>query len=160
MRIRQSFLRRAAAGAALCTAVLAVASAAHAATAAAPAKAQPTAKQLAALCDTCVIVSGTVVDKRKGKATGVGAVGGAVAGSVVGNKVGDGAVATGVGAVAGGVIGNEIEKRLKRHKVWVTTVVARDGKTLQFEADADPLFKAGEVVRIDKGQLVRTAAAK
>ena len=38
----------------------------------------------------CAVVNETQVEKRKGKASGVGAVGGAVAGGVVGNKATDG----------------------------------------------------------------------
>ena len=119
------------------------------------------AKQLAALCDNCVLVTATRVDTRKGKASGAGAVGGAVVGGVVGNKVGDGGtVSTGVGAVAGGLLGNELEKRLKKHKVWVTTVVGRDGKPQSFEATADPGVKVGDALRIENGQLVKPAAVK
>jgi outer membrane lipoprotein SlyB len=120
----------------------------------------PDAKRLAALCDTCAMVSGTTVEKRKGKATALGTAGGAVVGGVIGNKAGDGNVlATGAGAVAGGVIGREIEKRAKRHNVWVTTVTRRDGTTQKFEATADPHWQAGEVVRIENGALVKASAA-
>lgn len=127
---------------------------------AAPAS-RPGARQLAALCDNCVLVTATRVETRKGKGSGAGAVGGAVVGGVVGNKVGDGGtVSTGVGAVAGGLLGNEIEKRLKKHKVWVTTVVGRDGQAQTFEATADPGVKPGDALRVEKGQLVKPTAAK
>ncbi len=130
-------------------------------TPAAPAApAAPTAKQLAALCDGCAIVTATKSEKRKGKATAVGTAGGAVVGGVVGNKVGDGGVlATGVGAVAGAALGREIEKQVKRHRVWITTVTQRDGKTLTVEASADPGIKVGEVVRVEGDKVVKIAAA-
>lgn len=129
----------------------------EAATPAAP----PSAKQLAALCATCGIVTATKVETRKGKASGAGAVGGAVVGGVVGNKVGDGGtVSTGVGAVAGGLLGNEIEKRVKKHKVWVTTVIGRDGKSQNFEVEVDPALKVGDAVRIEGGRLVKATAKK
>ena len=119
-----------------------------------------TMRQLAALCDSCALVQSTTVEKRKGKDTAVGTAGGAVVGGVVGNKVGDGGVlATGVGAVAGAAIGREIEKQAKKHKVWITTVTTKDGKTQRFEALNDPAFKPGEVVRIDNGALVKAAVA-
>ncbi len=128
---------------------------------AASAPAAPSAKQLAALCDGCVIVTSLKSEKRKGKASGVGAVGGAVAGGVVGNKAGDGGgIATGAGAVLGGVLGNEIEKQFKRHRVWITTVTAKDGKVQKFERDADPGFKLGQTVRVQDGKLVALAADK
>ena len=101
----------------------------------------PSSKQLAALCATCAIVQGTAMERRKGEATAVGTAGGAVVGGVVGSKVGDGGVlATGAGAVAGGLLGREIEKQVKRYKVWVTTVTTPDGKSQKFEAKADPGF--------------------
>jgi outer membrane lipoprotein SlyB len=127
--------------------------------AASTAASAPSAKQLAALCDTCAIVQSTRVEKRKGKATAVGTAGGAVVGGVVGNKVGDGGVlATGVGAVAGAALGREIEKQAKRHKVWITTVTTKDGRTQSFEALSDPAFQAGDVARIENGALVKAVA--
>lgn len=150
----------------VCSALLAAVFAGPVLAADAPASATsqasgPSAWQLAALCDNCVLVTATRVDTRKGKGSGAGAVGGAVVGGVVGNKVGDGGtVSTGVGAVAGGLLGHEIEKRLKKHKVWVTTVVGRDGQTQHFEATADPGVKVGDALRIEKGQLVKPTVAK
>ncbi len=149
----------------LCSLTLAGAAyAANTNTAAAPAAAAtpaaPTAKQLAALCDTCAIVTATRSEKRKGKPTALGTAGGAVAGGVVGNKVGDGGVlATGAGAVAGAVVGRELEKQLKKHTVWVTTVTTKDGKSQTLEALADPQLKAGDAVRIENGALVKLNTA-
>jgi outer membrane lipoprotein SlyB len=140
--------------------VQAATTAATAAGTVANAASAPSSKQLAALCATCAIVQGTAMERRKGEATAVGTAGGAVVGGVVGSKVGDGGVlATGAGAVAGGLLGREIEKQVKRYKVWVTTVTTPDGKSQKFEARADPGFQPGEVVRIDKGALVKAAAA-
>ncbi len=144
-------------GSALIAALLA--GPALAADAPAAAASGPSARQLAALCGDCVLVTATRVDTRKGKASGAGAVGGAVVGGVVGHKVGDGGtVSTGVGAVAGGLLGNELEKRLNKHKVWVTTVVGRDGRPQTFEATANPGVKVGDTLRVEKGQLVKPAA--
>lgn len=105
--------------------------------------------RLASLCGTCAVVSETHVETRKGKASGVGAVGGAVAGGVVGNKATDGGtLGTAGGAVVGGLLGNAIEKQIKKHKVWVTSVTLKDGSTRKFEAAADPGWKAGMVVEV------------
>ena len=105
--------------------------------------------RLATLCGTCAVVGGTHVEKRKGKASGVGAVGGAVAGGVVGNKATDGGtLGTVGGAAVGGLLGNAIEKQIKKHNVWVTTVTQKDGRRRTFEALADPGWKAGTVVEI------------
>ena len=104
--------------------------------------------KLATLCDNCAIVQTTRTDKRKGKASGVGAVGGAVAGGVVGNKTTDSTIGTVGGAAVGGLLGNEIEKRVKRTKVWITTVTMKDGSQRKFEAANDPKWVAGTVVEI------------
>ena len=105
--------------------------------------------RLATLCKTCAVVSEVRVETRKGKASGVGAVGGAVAGGVVGNKATDGGtLGTVGGAAVGGLLGNAIEKQVKKHKVWVTTVTQRDGSLRKFEAETDPGWKAGATVEI------------
>lgn len=110
--------------------------------------------KLATLCDSCAVVEGTRTERRKGKASGVGAVGGAVAGGVVGNKTTDSTIGTVGGAAVGGLLGNEIEKRVKRTKVWVTTVTMKDGSQRKFEAANDPKWTAGTVVEVGSdGQL-------
>ena len=122
-----------------------------------PAKpmAKAAAKALTALCDGCRTVTSVTTEKRKGKATGVGAVGGAVAGGVVGNKVGGGTLGTVGGAAVGGVVGNELEKQFKRHKVWVVTTQTKDGSTNKHEFESDPQLKAGDVVVPDGAGLKR-----
>ncbi len=119
---------------------------------AAATSAVPTAVQgvrLATLCSNCAVVSDVRVVKRKGDASGVGAVGGAVVGGVVGNKATDGgALGTVGGAAVGGLLGNAIEKRAKRHDVWITSVTMKDGSTRKFEAEANPGWKAGAVVEV------------
>ena len=117
--------------------------------------APPTAKQLAAMCADCGMVTANKVDKRKGDAKGVGAVGGAVAGGVIGNKMGDSTAATVGGAAVGGLLGHEIEKRAKRYKVWVTTVTLKDGSTRKFESRSDPQHKLGQVLKVQGDQLVK-----
>ncbi len=110
--------------------------------------------KLSSLCGQCAVVNGTQVDRRKGDASGVGAVGGAVAGGVIGNKSTDGGtLGTVGGAAVGGLLGNEIEKRVKRQKVWVTTVTLKDGSTRRFEAAADPGWKVGSVVEVADNRL-------
>lgn len=105
--------------------------------------------RLATLCKTCAVVNEVRVETRKGKASGVGAVGGAVAGGVVGNKATDGGtLGTVGGAAVGGLLGNAIEKQVKKHTVWVTTVTQRNGSVRKFEAAAEPGWKAGATVEI------------
>jgi outer membrane lipoprotein SlyB len=100
------------------------------------------------ICDACGVVNSTRMEKRKGDAKGVGAVGGAVVGGVVGNKVGDSTTSTVVGAGVGGVLGHQIERRMKREKIWITTVTLKDGSQKDFEAKADPKWAAGTVVEV------------
>jgi outer membrane lipoprotein SlyB len=135
----------------LCT--TAAAFAADKPAAAAPtASAAPTTVQgvhLASLCAACAVVTEVHVEKRKGKASGAGAVGGAVVGGVIGNKTTNGGtLGTVGGAAVGGLLGNAIEKRVKQHNVWVTSVTRKDGSSHKFEADADAGWKAGMVVEV------------
>lgn len=109
--------------------------------------------KLATICDRCAVVDGTKTEKRDGDAKGLGAAGGAVAGGVVGKSATDSTMGTVGGAVIGGVIGHQVEKRVKRHKVWVTTVTMKDGTTRKFEADKDPKWTAGSVVEVVDGKL-------
>ena len=133
--------------AALALAPAIAADAAKPASASAPAVVNGVA--LARLCDTCGVVTAVNRETRKGKASGVGAVGGAVAGGVVGNKATDGGtLGTVGGAAVGGVIGNAIEKQVKKRKVWATTVTMKDGSVKKFDAEADPGWKAGAVVQV------------
>ena len=110
--------------------------------------------RLSSLCGQCAVVNGTQMDRRKGEASGAGAVGGAVAGGVIGNKTTDGGtLGTVGGAAVGGLLGNEIEKRVKRQKVWVTTVTLKDGRTRRFEAPSDPGWRVGSVVEVADNRL-------
>lgn len=112
--------------------------------------------KLATVCEACGVVEKTRRETRKGKASGVGAVGGAVAGGVVGNKTTDSTIGTVGGAAVGGLLGHEIEKRVKRTKVWVTTVKMKDGSQRKFEAANDPKWAAGTVVEVSAdGQLTK-----
>ncbi len=116
---------------------------------------------LSSLCSGCAVVSKQHTETRKGKASGVGAVGGAVAGGVIGNQFGHGngkAAMTVLGAVGGGVAGNEIEKNVKKYTVWVTTVTFKDSTRKRFERTSDPGLRAGDVVTVVNGRPVRRAA--
>ena len=105
--------------------------------------------ELAKLCEACGVVTAVGQETRKGKASGAGAVGGAVVGGVVGNKATDGGtLGTVGGAAVGGLLGNAIEKQVKKHKVWVTSVTMKDGTVKKFDSEAQPAWKAGAVVEV------------
>ena len=112
-----------------------------------------------ALCDSCGRVTDVHTESRKGKASGVGAVGGAVVGGLLGNMVGGGTgkkIATVGGAVAGGYAGNEIEKNHKTYTVWVVQVKERDGRLRRFERSADPGLRVGDEVRLTENGFTRS----
>ena len=116
--------------------------------------------KLSAVCDQCGVVDGVRSETRKGKGSGVGAVGGAVAGGIIGHQFGGGTgktAMTAVGAVGGGIAGNEIEKEMKKHTVWITTVTLKNGSKHRYENASAPAFKAGDVVRIQNGHPVKQA---
>lgn len=120
--------------------------------------------QLAKLCDGCVLVTAQRTEERKGKASGLGAVGGAVLGGLLGNQVGGGTgkkIATVGGAVGGAMVGNELEKNRNQHKVWFTTVQHKDGNSQVVESASDPQLKVGEVALLDaQGHLSKQASNK
>lgn len=110
------------------------------------------------LCNSCGRVTDVHTETRRGKASGVGAVGGAVVGGLLGNMVGGGngkKVATVAGAVGGGYAGNEIEKNQKSYAVWVVQVRERDGRLRRFERSADPGLRAGDEVRLTENGFTR-----
>ena len=95
------------------------------------------AAQVAALCDTCGIVTGVRSEKRKGKGGALGILGGAVGGGLLGSQVGKGdgkTVATVGGAVGGAVIGNELQKQFSKTTVqrgpWATASSSIQQRTL------------------------------
>ncbi len=111
-----------------------------------------------ALCDSCGRVTDVHAETRRGKGSGVGAVGGAVVGGLLGNMVGGGTgkkLATVAGAVGGGYAGNEIEKNQKTYTVWVVQVKEADGRTRRFERNADPGLRIGDEVRLTDNGFVR-----
>lgn len=111
--------------------------------------------RLSSLCSDCAVVSSVKRETRKGKGSGVGALGGAVAGGVVGNKTTDSTIGTVGGAAVGGLLGNEIEKRTKRTKVWTTRVTLRDGSRQRFDHEDKPSWQAGSVVELDSAGRLR-----
>ena len=113
-------------------------------------------KALKKICATCGIVESVKKIKRKGEGGAAGMVGGAVVGGLLGNQVGGGTgntIATVGGAVGGAVLGNEIQKRMTRKTVWITSVRLKDGSSQQFEQETQPAWAAGKVLKVQDGQL-------
>jgi outer membrane lipoprotein SlyB len=108
--------------------------------------------QVAALCDSCGIVTELRSEKRKGKGGALGIIGGAVVGGALGNQVGDGkgkTVATVGGAVGGAVVGNEIQKRMSRKTIHITSIQMKDGSTRTYESENAPTWSVGNSVKLD-----------
>jgi outer membrane lipoprotein SlyB len=108
--------------------------------------------QVAALCDTCGIVTGVRSEKRKGKGGAIGIIGGAVGGGLLGSQVGKGdgkTLGTVGGAVGGAVLGNEIQKRMNRKTIHITSIQMKDGSSRSYESETAPNWAVGNSVKLD-----------
>jgi outer membrane lipoprotein SlyB len=91
-----------------------------------------------------------------GDAKGVGAVAGGVLGGVVGNKLGKGkGLVTIIGAAGGAFAGHQIEKRARATKHWETAVRLDDGSQRTLSSDEQPVWRAGDRVRVVNDKLQR-----
>ncbi|MBX3607196.1 MAG: glycine zipper 2TM domain-containing protein [Piscinibacter sp.] len=120
---------------------------------------KPAAPQVAAApaCADCGVVESVRAVKRKGQASGVGAVAGGVLGAAVGNQFGKGngrSAMTVLGAVGGGVAGHEIEKQAKSVVVQQVTVRMDDGSVRTIEQSTAP--RVGERVTV-QGKTLKPA---
>jgi outer membrane lipoprotein SlyB len=110
-------------------------------------------------CADCGVVESVRAVKRKGQASGVGAVAGGVLGAAVGNQFGKGngrSAMTVLGAVGGGVAGHEVEKQVKSVVVHQVTVRMDDGSVRTIEQSQAP--RTGERV-IVQGRTLKPAPA-
>jgi outer membrane lipoprotein SlyB len=134
--------------------------------AAKPAPAKPKPLQVAAapatsakaVCAECGVIASVREFEKAGDVgkVGVGSVGGAVLGGVVGHQVGSGRgndVATVVGAVGGAIAGHQIEKNMKKTKVYEITVRFDDGSTRVISQGTAPSWRAGDRVKVQNGEI-------
>jgi outer membrane lipoprotein SlyB len=92
--------------------------------------------------------------KEAGDAKGVGAVAGGVVGGVVGNQLGKGkGLVTILGAAGGAFAGHQIEKHARATKHWETAVRLDDGSQRTLSSDAQPVWHAGDRVRLVNDKL-------
>jgi len=104
-----------------------------------------------AACRDCGVVESIHEREKEGEANGIGAVTGGVLGGVVGHQVGNGRgrdVMTVVGAVGGAVAGHQIEKNIKKSRVYDITVRLEGGTTRVLSQEAAPQWKPGDHVRV------------
>ena len=112
------------------------------------------------VCAHCGVVESVVAVKRKGEATGVGAVAGGVLGAVVGHQMGNGngkKAMTVIGAVGGGVAGNEVEKRARGDTVYKVRVRMDDNTERTIEQADAPHVGARVEVQGSTLKALRTA---
>ena len=105
-------------------------------------------------CANCGTIEAIRAVEVKGESSGVGAVAGAVTGGLLGNQVGSGGTRTvlTVGGAAGGAFaGDAVEKHLKKHTVWRTTVRLDNGTLRTLSMKAQPPFAVGDRVRVTGG---------
>ena len=107
----------------------------------------------AATCKDCGTITEIADKKKKGTASGVGAVAGGVVGGLVGREVVGGTGGTLVGAAGGAVAGHMIEKKAKEGRTWEITVKFDDGTVRRFQQDTHPSWKKGTRVKLADGKL-------
>ena len=107
-------------------------------------------------CGNCGVVEAVHEVQQRGQGSGAGAAGGAILGGLLGNQVGSGhgrQLATVAGAIGGAVAGNQIEGNMRASHSYTIVVRMNDGHTRSFHQSAAPQWRAGDAVKVIKGQL-------
>lgn len=110
-------------------------------------------------CPECAIVESVRQIAEPGSGTGVGAIGGAVAGGVLGHQVGNGRgkdVATVLGAIGGAIAGHQVERHVRKTASYEIEVRFEDGTTRTFTQPTEPVWRAGDKVKVVNG-VIRSA---
>jgi len=104
--------------------------------------------------------AGTVESVREiaqpGEGTGLGAIAGGVLGGVIGNQFGGGSgkkILTVVGAAGGAYAGHQVEKQARGTKRWEVTVRMDSGALRTLSSESEPVWRAGDRVRVVNGRL-------
>lgn len=109
------------------------------------------------ICKSCAVVESVVAVKKKGQATGAGAVVGGVLGGVVGHQMGGGSgkdAMTVIGAIGGGVAGHEAEKQVRAETVYQVNLRMDDGSKRSVTLANAPVAK-GDRVAVEGSNLRR-----
>ena len=110
------------------------------------------------LCANCGVVEAVNVVEVKGPGSYLGLIAGGVAGAVLGSQVGKGSGKTAaqvLGAAGGAYAGREIEKNVRKTKVYEVVTRLEGGGTQTISYETDPGYKVGDRVRVEGGALVR-----
>jgi outer membrane lipoprotein SlyB len=135
-----------------------------------PAPARETATQVAqapvalpppppvpAPCASCGAIENIRAVEQPGEASGLGAVAGGVIGGILGNQVGGGSgkkIATVAAAAGGAYAGHQIEKSRNKTVRYEIDVRMTDGSLRTLSQATEPVWRAGDPVRIENGALV------
>jgi outer membrane lipoprotein SlyB len=94
--------------------------------------------------------------REPGEAKGVGAIAGGVTGLVLGKKLGkDKDLVTILGAAGGAFAGHQIERQVRASKRWEIAVRLDDGSQRTLSSEVEPVWHAGDRVRLVNDQLQR-----
>lgn len=110
------------------------------------------------MCANCGVVEAVNVVEVKGPGSYLGIIAGGVAGAVLGSQVGKGSGKTAaqvLGAAGGAYAGREIEKNVRKSKVYEVVTRLEGGGTQTISYETDPGYKVGDRVRVEGGALVR-----
>ena len=114
-----------------------------------------TAKPILKPCAECGVIVAIKQVEVKGEGTGVGAVVGGLVGAVFGHEVAkDKDVGTVVGAAGGAVAGHQIERHARSSKRYEIQVRMSDGSVRTLSSSTQPIWKAGDRVRLQNGKLI------
>jgi outer membrane lipoprotein SlyB len=109
------------------------------------------------VCHDCGVVASVRTIETPGDGSGVGAVVGGVAGGAAGSQFGKGRgqiIGTVIGAVGGAMAGHQVERHVvRKHTQYEITVKLDDGTTRAIVQDAEPVWRAGDRVRVNANEI-------
>ncbi|WP_374341495.1 glycine zipper 2TM domain-containing protein [Methyloversatilis sp.] len=111
----------------------------------------------APVCADCGVIESVREAKVAADPSGLGAAAGGVVGGLLGNQVGKGSgrtIATIIGIAGGAYAGHEVEKTQRTTSRWNVGVRMENGEYRTISLDAEPVWRTGDRVRLQGGQLV------
>ncbi|MBC7207255.1 MAG: glycine zipper 2TM domain-containing protein [Methyloversatilis sp.] len=111
----------------------------------------------APVCADCGLVESVREVKAPADPSGLGAAAGGVVGGLLGNQVGKGSgrtIATLIGIAGGAYAGHQVEKTQRTSSRWEVGVRMENGEYRTVTLDAEPVWRAGDKVRLQGNRLV------
>ncbi|HEY9192125.1 MAG TPA: glycine zipper 2TM domain-containing protein [Methyloversatilis sp.] len=108
-------------------------------------------------CADCGVVEAVRPVQAPGEASGLGAAAGGVVGGLLGNAVGKGTgntIATILGVAGGAYAGHQIEKTQRKSTHYEVDVRMAGGERRTVTFDTEPVWRAGDKVKVQNGKLV------